>query len=251
MGQSNVHVYEFGRGETRVTPPGKNMMPIWSPDGQTLFFMSERDAIQTVFSVQPDSKRDPLQISDGKVPTILQGITPNGKELIVRQGDKYVLMPAVPGDPQSSHEPKPIPAEKQIRWNWLFSPNGRYLITTSIRNDRWEVVMDNYPAFDKQWPISLNGGEEPRLNPNGREIIFRWGGQWWGTEVSFEPELKIGTPHIVFDGPYINVLGYSWDISHDGQRFLLLESPEQNKPVTHLMVITNFFDEVKRRLRKN
>ena len=252
MGQSNVHIHEFGLSETRITPGGKNTMPVWSPDGQTLYFMSERDTIQTVFSVQPDRKKDPLQISDGKISTFLHGITPDGKELIVRQGDKYVLIPALPGDRNSILKPKFLLPAKQMRWNWVFSPSdGRYLLTTSTENDRWQVVMQNYPAFDKQWPISLAGGEEPRWNPNGKGIIYRWGSQWWAVDVNLQPQPEFGKPHLLFEEPYINVPGYSWDISHDGERFLLLQNPEQNKPVTHLAVITNFFDEVKRRLHKN
>ena len=37
-------------------------------------------------------------------------------------------------------------------------------------------------------------------------------------------------------------------MSSVGQRFLLIENPQQDRPLTELMVVTNFFDEVKRKL---
>jgi len=40
------------------------------------------------------------------------------------------------------------------------------------------------------------------------------------------------------------VLGYSWDISADGERFLVIEGPEQGTAVTELVALTNFFDKL-------
>jgi len=88
------------------------------------------------------------------------------------------------------------------------------------------------------------------LESNGKEIIYRWGSQWWAVDVKLQPQFEYGSP-IYCSKSRISMFGIFMDISSDGERFLLLESPEQNKPVTHLVVITNFFDEVKRRLHKN
>ena len=51
---------------------------------------------------------------------------------------------------------------------------------------------------------------------------------------------------MLFEGPYINIGGYSYDVSPDGQKFLVVNRPEQEMAVGELHVITNWFEELKR-----
>lgn len=52
-------------------------------------------------------------------------------------------------------------------------------------------------------------------------------------------------PQVLFEGPYINIPGYSYDATPDGQRFMVVEGPEQELAVGQLHVITNWFKELK------
>jgi hypothetical protein len=65
--------------------------------------------------------------------------------------------------------------------------------------------------------------------------------------VSLRPEFKAGTPRLLFEGPYVNVGGLSYDVTPDGRRFLLLEPVEHAASVTHLNVVLNWFEEVKQK----
>jgi hypothetical protein len=40
--------------------------------------------------------------------------------------------------------------------------------------------------------------------------------------ISTEPEFATDTPQVVFEGTYVNVEGFSYDVAPDGQRFLIL-----------------------------
>jgi hypothetical protein len=51
---------------------------------------------------------------------------------------------------------------------------------------------------------------------------------------------------VLFDGPFVNIPGWSYDVSPDGKRFLVVENEELDKPTTELAVITNFFDHLRR-----
>ena len=62
------------------------------------------------------------------------------------------------------------------------------------------------------------------------------------------PEFEAGTPQLLFEGPFVDGPGYDIDISPDGERFLALYSPERFESNTTLTVITNFFDELRRRV---
>ena len=44
--------------------------------------------------------------------------------------------------------------------------------------------------------------------------------------VNLKPEFTAETPTLLFEGPYVNVGGHSYDVTADGQRFLVLEPAE-------------------------
>jgi len=60
----------------------------------------------------------------------------------------------------------------------------------------------------------------------------------------------LSAPRLLFEGPYdVNVPARSYDVTADGQRFLLLEA--QKRPpdvITHLMVVQNWNEELKVRV---
>ncbi len=69
-----------------------------------------------------------------------------------------------------------------------------------------------------------------------------------GVAIETEPELSVGTPRLLFEGRFLP--GPSWaprnyDISPDGQRFLMIQR-EQDLVPTEIIVILNWFEELKR-----
>jgi hypothetical protein len=67
--------------------------------------------------------------------------------------------------------------------------------------------------------ISARGGEAVRWNPNGKELIYAWGGKLLAASVTeAKGRLKAGEPAPLFDLPP----GAAFlDVSKDGSRFLL------------------------------
>jgi dipeptidyl aminopeptidase/acylaminoacyl peptidase len=129
------------------------------------------------------------------------------------------------------------------------SPDGKWVAYSTDETGRWEVYLAAYPSLENRVRVSANGGEEVRWSEDGRELVYRWGSQWWIAEVSYEPQLSVTQPRVLFEGSFINVAGYSWDMTPDAQRFLVIEGVEQERRVTELVVITNFVDEIERRLQ--
>ena len=66
-------------------------------------------------------------------------------------------------------------------------------------------------------------------------------------EVITEPQFKASTPRVLFEGPYLNVPGVSYDVAADG-RFLMLEESFKQPPTLQLQAIFNWAEEVKRRV---
>ena len=64
-----------------------------------------------------------------------------------------------------------------------------------------------------------------------------------------EPELSVGTPRLLFEGRFLGTgpvqLRRNYDVSLDGQRFLMIKR-EQDLVPTELIVVLNWFEELKR-----
>jgi hypothetical protein len=123
-----------------------------------------------------------------------------------------------------------------------FCPTAPLLAYESDETGRFEVWVRPYPSSEGDTAIlvSTDGGRMPIWLQDGRELFYRKGGKLIAVSVEVEPELRFGTPRELFDEPALEV----FDVSGDG-RFLAIESPEL-PPVTHLNVVLNFFEELKR-----
>jgi len=103
----------------------------------------------------------------------------------------------------------------------------------------------------QQTRISNRGGVEPLWSPDGTDLYFRSpdGREAFRTSFEVGPEPKISPPEHLFIGNFQehNPFGRTWDLSPDGQRFLLFE---QTNPVSRheLQVIVNWTREVEEKL---
>ncbi len=57
---------------------------------------------------------------------------------------------------------------------------------------------------------------------------------------------SFSTPQPIFETEFYNVGGYSYDLSADDERFLVLVPDAQRPEVTHLNMVVNWFEELKR-----
>ena len=76
-----------------------------------------------------------------------------------------------------------------------------------------------------------------------------------GVDITTEGGFLPGKPRQLFEGSYVrSSAGYvraNYDVSPDGQRFLMLKSVEQKPaPQTQIHVVLNWSDELNRRLAR-
>ena len=53
-----------------------------------------------------------------------------------------------------------------------FSPDGGLIAYTSNESGRFEVYVQSLRPPARKWPISVNGGYEPRWRSDGRELYY-------------------------------------------------------------------------------
>ena len=66
--------------------------------------------------------------------------------------------------------------------------------------------------------------------------------------VTTQPKMSFGTPRPLFSGAYgVNNPARGWDVSGDGQRFILLQPRAQTPDVINeITVVENWIEELKR-----
>jgi Tol biopolymer transport system component len=132
-----------------------------------------------------------------------------------------------------------------------FSPDGRWLAYTSDETGRWEIYVQPYPGPGGKWQISADGGMEPVWNPNGRELFYRSGRKMMAVEITTKTGFTAGKPRVLFEGEYLPTPLHfpNYDVSQDGQRFLMLKPIEQEAAApTQINVVLNWFEELKQRV---
>ena len=129
----------------------------------------------------------------------------------------------------------------------MFSPDGRWLAYQSDESGRQEIYVRPFPGPGGRWPISTDGGTEPVWARSGRELFYRNGDKMMSAAV--ETKSTFGKPKLLFEGHYettIYTLLPNYDVSHDGQRFLMTKSSNQESVRTQLNLVLNWSEELRR-----
>jgi serine/threonine-protein kinase len=247
---SDIWLYDFARpsGLRRLTAGGNNSFPIWRPDGRRVTFFSERAAGTGIYEQADDGAAADLLLArrfslpnswsrDGRLAFDASGPDDSASDVWVLPAGK-------------TREPQPFVRTPRTEWGPAFSPDGRWIAYTSDESGEYQVYVRRDSGADERWQISEGYGEEPLWSADGDELFFRRGQDWIGVSISAGPKFEHGPPRVLFSGPYLNVPGISYDVTPDGNRFLLLKLPEQ-PPATRIHVVTNWFEELKRRVPTN
>ena len=119
---------------------------------------------------------------------------------------------------------------------------------TSDETGRFEVYVQSFPDPNlKRWKVSPAHGSEPLWTRDGGELVYRKGDSVMAVSIDLHNG-RSGPPRALFGGPYPDSPGWtrprSYDVSRDGERFLMLKLPPQRiRPRIH--VVLNWFNELR------
>jgi len=243
--QSNVYIYDVARGTgTRLTVEGDNYYPLWTPDGERVIFSryEEKDGQWHILWAPADGSGEAELLCSNKSRLAPCSLSSDGKVLALYIGNRDIWVLPLEGQ----RELELLLGTEFTEVFPAFSPDGRWLAYASDRDGKFQIYVRPYPAMNRVWQISYDLGEEPIWSPDGKGLFYRKRNIWMFVSISTEPEFKAGTPQVVFEGPYGNVSGMSYDVAPDGQRFLVLQPQYDDSQVRELHIVTNWFEELKR-----
>ena len=237
---------------TRFTFEGnRNLNSVWTPDGKRIAFNSNKEGPpQRIFWQLADGSGGLERLANGEYAQVPMSWSPDGKLLAFMENnpttgyDIWVLRLA-------DRKAQPFlrtPFNESVP---RFSPDGHWLAYISNESGRYEVYVQPYPGPGGKWQISTEGGTEPAWNSNGQELFYRSGDRMMAVEIATQPSFTAGKPRVLFEGRYVPTPATSpnYDVSRDGQRFLMLKPSEQEASApTQINVVLNWFEELKRRV---
>jgi Tol biopolymer transport system component len=128
-----------------------------------------------------------------------------------------------------------------IRGVWVedgaFSPDGEWIAFSADNADRQEIHVQSFPEPHTRLQVSVTGGYMPRWSDDGRELFFMaFDGTVMVSEVTMGDRIAFSAPVELFRIP--NGIR-SFDVSADGQRFLVVANLEDPN-TSPLTVILNW-----------
>jgi len=118
------------------------------------------------------------------------------------------------------------------------SPDGSWVAYHSDETGQYEIYVRAFPGPGPKAVISNGGGREPVWSPNGREIFYRGGGKLIAAAVETGATVTVRGRTALFDATFvIGRTNRNFDVHPDGNRFLLIKAPAQQRLVVRLNAI--------------
>ncbi len=254
---NDLFVYDMAAGTfSRESFRGVNQCPVWAVDDRHLTFSSsEGFADPKLYWTDVDGGRRPEPLTrEGRV-QFPGSWAPDGSALVYAEiggaptetdtgWDIWLLRPgATPSRSALIHTPF---NEDQP----MFSPDGRALAYVSDETGQRQVYVWPFPGTGGRKQISVDGGTEPVWSRRGDELFYRKGRQFFSVPAAGGDLARIGRPRLMFDGDFVVTGGApSYDVTIDGQRFLMLARAGETPRALRLDVVVGWTQELARRLR--
>jgi serine/threonine-protein kinase len=141
--------------------------------------------------------------------------------------------------------------------NGIISPDGRWLAYEANDSGQFEIYVRPYPAVnDGRWQVSTGGGTRPLWSRTGEELFYASpAGAILRVGIERGASWAATTPAAIVKEGYVVPSGFPgrfYDVSSDGQRFLMVKSASApTAPPPQIVVVQHFDEELKRRVPTN
>ncbi|HEX4913062.1 MAG TPA: protein kinase, partial [Vicinamibacterales bacterium] len=246
-GTMDVWIWDLGRRTMSALSrhPAQDLSPIWTSDGKRVMWTSTRGGGNPNLYWQASDgtgEAERLTVnSNNQFPT---STTPDGATVVLfgASGNSKNAMDVFTlslNDP--AHKAEPLIAAEGMDLGGEVSPDGKWLAYHSNISGEFQVYVRPFPKVQEgRWQISTAGGTRPAWSRDGRELFYLdRDGLLTSVAITssaggtFSP----GTPARILNRKYYagaSLLGLdlrAYDISPDGQRFIMIKEPDTPPPV--------------------
>jgi serine/threonine-protein kinase len=229
--------------------------PVWTPDSARIIFTSTRDGIGNLYWQAANNTGAVERLTMGLNSQFSTSISPDGTRLVFMESTTSMSILMMTMDGKRATEPL---ITKYRDFNPEISPNGRWIAYDSNESGTIQVHVRPFPNVDGgHWQVSTGPvGTRPLWARSGRELFYVDDAlnRLMVVPVQSDGEtIRLGSPVKVFDYLVNPSPSRSFDISPDGQRFLVIKdtaTDEQSSTATpaNMVVVLNWLEELKQRV---
>ena len=252
----DIWIYDIATGRSsRLTRDGFSLMGAWDPAGSRIAYSSAGKGNLEAWIEPADGSGPPRQLTTLGGQIHVDAWSPDGRTLTIHrhppEGSTAILM--LPVDAADA-TPRAFLNGDFNAEGAEFSPDGRYVAYVAELSGQREIYIKSYADTGAQMTVSVGGGREPVWANNG-DLFYRslTGDRMFVVSVTTDPALRVGKPVQLFEGSYyVSPTGSprpQYDVTRDGQRFLLLASASGTSASLarpRIVVVQDWFDELRR-----
>jgi Tol biopolymer transport system component len=246
-------VYDLNRGTaSRLTDEGRTSFVTWTPDGKRVVFDWSKTGAPNLYWQPADGSSAMERLMTSDYWQFPGSWSPDGTTLAFVEWPQLNIGDVLLLDLRSRRITPFLNSRADERYP-EFSPDGRWMAYASDESGRWEVYVRPFPGPGGKWLISQEGGMAPLWARDGKQLFYKsgpWGHEKvWVVDVRTDGGFSASKPRLLFNAPGLGSGNpiRTWDLSLDGQRFLMVKIEEaKSTPVTEMVLVMNWFEELKR-----
>ena len=234
----NIWIYDVARSlKTRFTfDAAIEAQSVWSPDGSRVVFSSNRKGHYDLYQNAFDGSGTEVPLLEDNLDKYPESWSADGRFILYGStggptGNDLFVLPLT-GD----RKPVPFLNTQFNEFFGRFSPDGRWVAYRSNESGKFEIYVAPFPGPGGKRQISTSGGGFPRWRRDGTEIFYLApDNKLMVASVNGKgPSFEVGAVKPLFDTRVFTGLRYPYDVTADGQRFLVNSLPGQvsSAPVT-------------------
>jgi hypothetical protein len=234
------------RTMTRFTfDKSRETWPVWSPDGQQIAFASNQSGTYQLYRKDARGANAEQALTSGGMGKVPSDWSPDGRYLLYSDNDLNAA-DDIWAWPHRAGDARPIPVVRTpfSEVAGQFSPDGKWIAYQSNESGRYEIYIQAFPAAGGKWQVSTGGGRSPRWRADGKELFYFTPTEdaqaIMAVDVSLgDRGVELGMPRRLFSTAMPSGNSYPYDVTRDGQRFVVLQLlPQSAAPP--LTVILNW-----------
>ena len=246
---SSRNLCMYDRERELLTQLTRNVMSafnaVWSPDSREVVFTNETPSYD-LYRMSIDGTGAPNLVVANRMDKYPRSVSPDGQRVAYEEywsfGRRIRITPF-----DGSAAGRYVGDSTAQLSDPVFSPDGRWIavggITSAGAASHIFILRSDGQPGVTQVTASDSGDTDPRWTKGGRELVFRRGSAVYAVDINADAGTA-GKERKLFDGAYPPSFGY--DVTPDGNRFLLIR-PVERPGALPIVIITNFFEELRRK----
>ena len=254
-GAFDIWIYDLTRGvHARMSFSALTAYaPVWSPDGTRLAYAHSAPQVSGdhMYLLNADGTGKEQFLEQPVIESIANypsSWSPDGHVLLFDHQDKTGKVSIWIFPFGADRKSYPFIESQFNAQSGKFSPDGHWVAYVSSDSGKDEVYVAPFPGPGGRVQVSSGGGSQPRWRRDGGELFYLSEDiKMMAAELTATAgDFRVGSTRTLFAvSPLGGVPGYLYDVTPDGQRFIVAQDFEHTSTVP-LTLVTNWPAELKK-----